>query len=206
MSPLHIKKELLLCGDIKTEFFKVEDTGVNRLWQLFQLYNSEKALENYNKETFDSLVNQNRFFYGAVVTTINDDPIVFSGLGKYDNWVILTRLVILKYISFPFTAGHLFPKIIDIAKENKTDGVITTFNSYNQRMFHRITNPNIGGKYIRHVDSSAVLNHDIIKSAINTCSLFQKIDYTVNYQYTEQYVAYIPFKDTIPEFRRFNEL
>lgn len=200
-----IDRETLFSGTIETEYFKVENDNVDRLWSLFQLYNSKRASENYSRLSFDSLILDNRFSYGAAVTTLNGSPIAFCGLRNYHNWVVITRLVILKYYLVPFVSGYMFPYLLEMIKKDKLEGIVATFNSYNSGICRTLAVKDRKSMF-EEIDSiKHIVDHEVYAKATEIGHLFEKLDYTVNYNFVEQSVAYIPLNNSIPPFERFDK-
>jgi hypothetical protein len=179
--------------NIKSDFFEVIESGVDRLWELFSLYNQSRLKENYSKESFDRLIIEKRFSYGAVVTYINDKPSLFFGLRKINDWIVVTRGVELFHFNYnlPIFLGHSLPFTIEHAKKNNISGVIMTFNMNNKKLFE-MTHP-------QKTNKSIYSDHPIYLKYLETINSLESINHTVWYQNTEQYVRYMPLNaDSFP--------
>lgn len=205
MKTENIDRQILFSGVIETEYFKVENKNIDKLWKLFQLYNSRRALENYNKNSFDKLIAENRFSYGAAVTTLNGDPICFCGLHKHHNWVVITRLVMLKYFYVPIVSGYMLPYLLNIIKNDNLEGIVATFNTYNARILDTLIVDNRKSRYEDMDRHKHIVDHEVYTLAEETGKLFKRLSHTVNYNFVEQLVAYIPLNNSEPPFERYDK-
>ena len=61
-----LSREELFNSVFTTEYFPVTGTNVERLWKFFSEYNLRRYNENYSRESFDLLINENRFNCGKI--------------------------------------------------------------------------------------------------------------------------------------------
>jgi hypothetical protein len=172
---------------IHSEFFKVEEQGILRLWQLFSLYDNQRYKKNYSIDAFNSLVKLNRFSYGAVVTYIENEPSLFFGLGELKNWVVVTRGVELFQFNYnlPIFLGHSLPFAISHAKNNNKSGLFMTFNLENKGLYKMSFPP----KKIK----SEHKDHEIYKKYLEVVNSLESAPNLVWYQNTEQYLRFMNF-------------
>ena len=175
---VHKLDERIYNINIRSEFFKVENSGVDKLWQLFSLYKNDRFSNNYSKESFDRLISTNRFSYGAVVTYINDQPSLFFGLSEVKNWVVVTRGVELFHFNYdlPIFLGHSLPFTIELVKSNNKTGLFMTFNKENRLLYRMCFPPT--------KINSIYKDHEIYVTYLKVVNSLRSLPQTVQYYNT----------------------
>lgn len=188
-----LTREELFNSKIDIERSFVNDDNKEEFWKIYSLYNNRRHKENYNRQSFENLIKENRFNYGIVTVRRNDEIIAYTGLCDFHNWIIFTRMAYLKYAVYPFLSGYLVPYVIEIAKKDNKNGIAITFNK-DTHYFVDVLRNNFAHHYSddRHMH---LTDHEIY---INTQkNRWTVLDYTVKYRNTEQFVAYIPFNTSL---------
>lgn len=191
-----LPREELFSSTIRSEFFEVKESGVDRLKDIIFSYDGVRLNENYTKEHIDRMLDSRRFNYGAVVTYLNDDPVCFCGLDLYKGWVSVTRHISFKYFRMPFSSGEMIPFIFDRVRHDYK-GLMFTFNECNKTMFDAMSSTK--GRHNRPLYDSIRDHQLFIKSDIMSSSI-KKIDTLVTYNSTRQYIAYLTDKNESPLF------
>jgi hypothetical protein len=203
---------------VVVNYFKLDnDDNINKLWKLFSLYNGKRSTENYNRSQFDFLIHENRFSYGVIELSIDGETILYSGFSEYENWIVVTRYVVLKFSSIPFSSAYMIPYIIEKCKQDHKDGVVYTFN-HHMRLFQDFCNQNriISQSNFSYEEKKKIrysilrkhpdlINHELFNKSYETDKLYNIIDHPVWYKYTKQWVVYIPLNNTIPKFQKYEE-
>lgn len=194
-----LSREELFSSKIKIEHIHINENNREYFWNIFSLYNSKRHYDNYTRQSYENLIKENRFNYGAVVVYRNDEIIAYTGLCDYNNWIIFTRMAYIKYTMYPFLSGYLVPYVVECAKNDQKYGVIMTLNKDKSYFLDIVKN-----NFSHHNNSkrhSEFLDHEIYEKAKK--NNWVVLDHTVNYRNTEQFVAYIPFNNELPPFERW---
>jgi hypothetical protein len=199
-----LSREELFNSVFKTEYFSVTGTNVERLWKFFSEYNFRRYNENYSRESFDMLINENRFNYGAMVLYRNAEVVAVTGLTDFNNWVIFTRLVIYKYMKHPLLTAYLVPDLIKKAKSDGKYGLAATFNLGNASMKSALK-PDRFSRVVPKKHNINILDHEMFALSNEVIKNMIHLDYTVKYRNTEQSVVYYPFNGAKPPFEHFKE-
>jgi hypothetical protein len=200
-----LSREELFNSVFRTEHFVVEGDNVERLWELYSIYNQRRYKENYSKESYDTLIKENRFNYGAMILYRNDEVVAVTGLSDYKNWIIFTRLVIYKYTRHPLMTAYLIPDLVKKAMSDGKDGLIATFNAGNMVIKNELA-PDRFSRFSNRKHNLDILDHEMFQLANKVTGSMIHLDYTVNYKNTEQLIVYYPFNDSIPPFEPYHKI
>lgn len=181
-------------------FHQIYETKNNeeKIKKLFLKYSGKRAANNYTEESISALISENRFSEGIVETYFNSKLVDFCGLANYNNWIVVSRYVRLRYLTIPFFLGSTLPMLLDIAKERNLNGIILTFNEYNQ-IFKSYVEDDFESKN-KKVLEYHLSSHKIYDVERNMRNIMKVIDNPVMYNYTKQWVLYFPIKDCVPDF------
>lgn len=184
---------------IEVEHILLTSENHEKIIDLFGKYRGKRYETNYNKTHITELIaNNSHFVDGILILKIDDEPVVFFGIGVYNNWCFVARYVCLRYHKVPLSSVYLIPELERISMSNNRAGIFFSFNENNKTLYEYILSDRRTrwNKY-----QGDVFENRLYAIAEKTFIEYKSLPESVIYNYTKQFIIYKSFApDTFPKF------